>query len=317
MNNKRLIAIFTVLLAAVMLVWITDHYKGESTFDGTIVELDSAKIDKITVKIPSSPATVLQREAGIWQVESGGKAYKADSTAIAAMLNRFTHLKASQLVTRDPEKWKEYELTDSLASVVTFYESGNEAAKLYVGKVNYSRGAGNSPYGGGFTATTYLRVDEEKPVYAVPDFLKAMLMANSDDYRNKKLVQVEASKIEKLEFSYPGDSSFTLEKNNGKWMLGGEPVDSAKTAQYVSGFAWLSGQKFLNDFDPESTTSPRYTLTISTVDGKAIAITALPTATKGGWALQSSANDKNAWFDGQAGGLMERVFLSSKKITLH
>lgn len=308
MNNKRLIIIFAVLLAVVAVVWFTDQHRGDSTFDGTLIELDSAAINKIIVKTPASAEVVLLREGDLWMVESGDKHYKADSSVVASLLTRFVNSKASQLVTRDPQQWKEYELTDSLASMITFYESGDKAASLYVGKVSYSRGQSSNPYGGGFNVTTYVRANDDESVYAVPDFLKAMLLAKADDYRNKKLTQVEASKIEKLEFSYPGDSSFTLEKINGKWTLGGEPADSARVAQYVAGFAWLSGQKFLNDFDPSVSSDTRYALAILTTDGKTIQITARSSGTGDGWAVQSSLNEKESWFDGSEGGLVERVF---------
>lgn len=310
MKNNRLFIIFAVLLLGVIAVWYFDSRRGDSSFDGSVIKIDSAAIDKIAIKLPGNPNEILlSKKDGMWMVASGDNLYKADTAIVPTILRQYSHLKADRLVARDPSKWKEYELTDSLAMRVTFYEAGETTADLMLGKFSYSQRPGSNPYGGGgYSVTTFVRRAGDKEILAVPDFLKSMFPTRPNDYRNKHLSHIDKNLALKIEFHYPADSSFVLQKNGHQWMIGDQPADSVAVERFVGSFSWLTGQDFLDGFKAPVAGEAPYSLTIELSTGEPVTFKAWPEGTSGNMAISSSAVKDDAWFRGNAGGLFKRIF---------
>ena len=80
---------------------------------------------------------------------------------------------------------------------------------------------------------SHIRVADDDRVYVVDGFLSMMFGDQPSIYRNKSLFSFNEDLLTKLTFTYPGDSSFTLTKTMGKWMLDEKPADSIETSRFL------------------------------------------------------------------------------------
>ena len=92
--------------------------------------------------------------------------------------------------------------------------------------------------------TTYVRSDDDDEVYAVEGFLASSINRDASAFRNKQVLKTTAGELSKITFNYPADSSFTIIKNEDKWMCDGLALDSAKVAQYLSGLRTINASGF-------------------------------------------------------------------------
>ena len=162
--------------------------------------------------------------------------------------------------------------------------------------------------------TTYVRLTDDKNVYAVDGFLEFTFNKDANSFRNNSVISSDYKNWSKLTFTYPGDSSFTLTQNNGKWLVNNQPVDSAKTAAYLNHIAHLTSAGFYenNDFG-----DPNIKLRIETNNKELIDVNAIRDADK--YILSSSQNAAEL-FEGNKGNLGSSLykgpeyFLTSKTV---
>ena len=236
-NIKLLAVIFVVLLVLAVLVEMIDMHKGNRTFKQELVKVNADEITAIEVDAKSAggkPVT-LKKENDVWQVEADGKTYRADQSAASSMISQLNEMKPKSLATTDKDRWEEFEVTDSLGTRVKLFKGNDLLADVIFGKFSYSQPQ---------TMTSYVRLAGEDDVYGVNGMLGMSFNRNANSFRDKTLTDSKFSDWIKLTYSYPADSSFTLEKVNDKWMIGNEAADSASVVQYLRSIARLNDSKF-------------------------------------------------------------------------
>jgi len=256
LNIKTLSAVFIILLIVTVGVKIVDNAKGTNTLKSVLFEIDKDQVTSIVLqpRVLNGKQVELKKEGDAWKVIADGKHYNGDVSVITGLLNQVNGLKPIRLAARSKDKWSKFDLTDSLASVVTLMGNDGELARLYIGKFSYLQPRqapmmNQNPYqqqprG---TMTTYVRSENEQEVFAVEGFLGSSVNRDANAFRNKKLLKVNPSTISKLTFDYPADSSFTMVKNENVWMSNGLPLDSASVASYLSSISTLNGSTFTDD----------------------------------------------------------------------
>jgi len=156
-------------------------------------------------------------------------------------------------------------------------------------------------------ASTYVRLNGEKDVYSVEGYLSMLFNRDVDGFRNKSLFRGNQNDLTKLSFQFPGDSSFTLNKVENKWMIGDLPADSTKTVQFLTGVSYLVGTDFVDAFDTSDTSFLNYTATIEGNNMTPITITGYRNDI-GNSVLISSQNPESK-LDASNEGLFEKVFV--------
>jgi len=131
-----------------------------------------------------------------------------------------------------------------------------------------------------------------------------------NNYRDKALVDVNKDDITTVMFDYPADSSFNLNKQNGEWILDGIPVDSVKTASYISIISRLMSYDFVADV--QHSDIPEYKLTIEGNNFAPVVINAFLADPENQFIIQSSANPDGS-FSGAKSGLTEKIFVGRSK----
>jgi hypothetical protein len=316
MFKKLDIKTLVVILIILAVVYAISEMAGgrDRSFRNIIVEVDTADVESIYIRPAnaSSPIILNRTAAGAWEVSGQGNSYPADEGMVRNILSQFTLMKPERVAATTKEKWAEYELNDSLGTRVTLKGNREELADLMIGKFSYTQPpqtqAQQNPYqqprG---KMTSFVRLTDETPVYAVDGFLKMAYQDKVDAYRNKSLVKVTPDDISTLHYTYP-DGTISLEKTNGHWLMNGQPADSAAMLKYLNKLARLNSNAFV---DPSvvKTGSATYKLSLEGSNFAPVILEAFPVAdTAMGYVITSSANP-GAEFDGSNAQLFETIFV--------
>jgi hypothetical protein len=236
-NIKLLAVIFVVLLVVAVLVELVDISKGSRTFKQDLVKVNADEVTSIEVDAKSAggKTVVLKKENDVWQVEANGKIYRADQSVAGSMISQLNGMKPKSLAATDKERWKEFEVTDSLGTRVKLFKGSDLLADVIFGKFSYSQPQ---------TMTSYVRLAGDNEVYGVDGMMGMSFNRRVDSFRDRTLLNSTSTNWNRLTFSYPADSSFTLEKINDKWMIGNEAADSVSVAKYFQSITRLNDSKF-------------------------------------------------------------------------
>jgi hypothetical protein len=236
-NIRQLLVVFAVLLAIVVLAEWIDSRKGNRTFRKELVEVNTEDISSIEIfpKVAGGEKIRLFRENEQWMVESGIQKYIADGTVAGSLLNDLTRATPESVVAAGKERWENFEVTDSLGTRVKLYKGSELMADVIIGKFTFSQQR---------KMTSYVRLAGEKEVYGVDGMLGMSFNRNLNAFRNRSVIRSTSSDWKRLVFSYPADSSFTLEKTAENWSINSQPADSTAVADYFSDIRNLTDGRF-------------------------------------------------------------------------
>ncbi|MBN1199358.1 MAG: DUF4340 domain-containing protein [Bacteroidales bacterium] len=236
-NIRQLSVVFAVLLAVVVLVEWLDSRKGTRTFKNDLVEVNTEEITAIEIfpKVAAGEKIRLFLENGQWMVESGEEKYMADGNMAGSLLNDLNQATPESVVAVSKDRWKNFEVTDSLGTRVKLFKNSELAAEVIIGKFTFTQQR---------KMTSYVRLAGEKEVYGIDGMLGMAFNRNLNSFRSRLVTRSASSNWKRLTYSYPADSSFTLEKTAGKWTMDGQPADSAAVAGYLNDIQNLTDGRF-------------------------------------------------------------------------
>jgi hypothetical protein len=316
--NIKTLVIILVILAAVFLV-IDMMGDKERSFRSDIIEVDTASITSVEINIPKDQVQIILSRTGgssDWVVMSEGNKYPADVSVVKNILSQLNDIKAERVAATSEAKWDQFEVSDSTGTRVVLKDGKKEVADLYVGKFSYAQppqGMQQNPYqqqrG---KMTSFVRLTDEKEVYAVDGFLKMSYQNDVNSYRNKNLVKVGKEDISRLVFQYPDNQNFTLTKNNDQWLIDGQMADSASTVSYLNKIFRLTSSNFV---DPSTvkTSDATYSLRIEGNNFTPVDLRAYPSDSTTQYVITSSINP-GAEFDGAKSKLFEKVFIQASDL---
>ncbi|HEX3033786.1 MAG TPA: DUF4340 domain-containing protein, partial [Thermodesulfobacteriota bacterium] len=202
----------------------------------TFIGFKESQIDEIRLEYPSH-SVVARKEGNRWFVVKRSKKYKAESETITGMIGDFAKMKIDKVVSEVPDGLTEYGLENPRVEVVM--KTPEKRHRLRVGK--------ESPVSSG----AYAQADYDRRVVLVDrNSLWRFLDKSADDLRDKQILSLDKDRIERLRFR-AGDSSFEVEKKNGRWVGRNIPqyieVDQDKVEGVVQTFSDLRVVGFVDD----------------------------------------------------------------------
>ncbi len=254
-----------MLLAVFALSRLTRIRPGNATLMTDVVSIDTSQVNAFTLypQAEGGGALAFERSGGGWQVTRGDVTAPASDRTVRSLLAEISSLRAEQLVSRDPGKWSDYSVSDSLGSRIVIREGGREVLDLVVGRFQYQAPTGNNPnmYGQNrVTGKTYIRLSGEDEVYSVDGFFALSVNRGFNQWRNNVLARVNESQLTGLRLDYPSDSGFVARKSEGDWQVAGLPADSARMEQYLNRLRNVTHSDFADHKRPEG--EPDYRLTL-------------------------------------------------------
>ena len=312
-NNKYLLIAFAALVALFVFVKFYRSVMTERTLKTDIINIDTAKVTRILLypQAEKGKELVFLKKGTSWSISDGKLETETGKGMVKNILNQLLDIKAKRLVARSKDKWAEYQLTDTSATRIKVFEGDKESLNIYIGKFTYQQS--NDPYGGygrggGVIGTSYVRLANEKEIYAVDGFLTFAFNQSFNNWRNQTFVELNQSNVSKLTFRYPADSSFVLSKENKKWMVNGAMADSAKVLEYLNSLSNKNASTFDDEFTPIG--NSQYQLTIEGNNMSNITVDGF-TKSENEFKINSTLNSK-AWFSSDRKGLFKDIFKGKK-----
>jgi hypothetical protein len=241
-NPWKLAVIFLGLVVVFLAIKKFRSPGLESNLPRTVVEIDTARVtDLLITPAKGNRETVRITRSGGWKLMKGEQTLRLEQGAAASALRMLTSLKPDRLATKRKEKWNEFSVGDSTGTRIQVMAGTSTLADLVIGRSGFGQSATGSYGGPGFT---YVRLTDEPEVFTVDGFLDAHFNRPLDDWRDKSFLRLSKDSVDRMRFSYQGDSSFVIDKQSGKWMMSNTFADSTAILSYLSGMAYKNATAF-------------------------------------------------------------------------
>jgi hypothetical protein len=315
MSNKTLGIIFAFLAIIVFFMFVWDGDKNERTFREQLVTIDTANVDEILIY----PKTKTHGEIKLFKDDAGWNVRVNESltaqvakSKIDGIFGQLLSIKPKRLAARGEDKWSSFQV-DSVGTRVKVYEDGDETLDIILGRFNFQQVPQQQQRFGRQqpNMSTFVRLGNDTDVYEVDGFLETFFNQGANSFRDGSVISGDYNKWNKLTYSYPADSSFTMIKLNDKWFANDEVTDSAKTATFLRQISNIRNSSFIDDVDHSSLGNPTYSLSIEGENGNTISVKGYLTGEK--YLIHTSKNP-NTLFDGNSAKLGEKIFVGMGKV---
>jgi len=316
-NNKTLLIVFLSLTALLIITKLFTSRKSERTLDTELVQIDTAGITEMLLypQAENGEEIVFTKKGSDWTIMMNEVTGPADHVSIRRSLSELMNLKTERLVARTGDRWKEFNVDDSLGTRLIIKEGKKKTLDLVIGRFEYQPPPGGyQGYGQNqFSGNTYVRKTSDEEVYAVQGFLALNFNQNFNTWRDQSLSNFSPSQITKIVFDYPADSGFIAQKSETGWLVGGLPADSASMAEYISNISRKRSSAFEDGF--HSSSPPDYQLTLEGENMTPIHIRAF-TQPQGDVILNSSINP-SSWFRSSMDDLFADIYKRAEDLLLN
>ncbi len=252
---KILSAILVMLIVAVVILTLTENKKETGNFRSNLVEVPTADISEIEI-VPSSSGEsfrLVKTGEDDWQVVSNDQSYKAQKSGVDNLLSQISPLKAYQVVAKSKNSWGKYNVSDSLGTRLQLLKGSEILAEIVIGRMTFSQP--RSPYQQQPDAYTYFRLGGDETVYSSEGMLSMAVAGGIDNFRSSMILECQKEDLTRLSYTYPSDSSFTLELTENVWKARGIETDSASTHTYLNSLRNFSNRSFASAPVPQNPTT--------------------------------------------------------------
>jgi hypothetical protein len=254
-DNKKLLYLLIGLIAILLLTVVIKIPKERATLRSKIVEFDTSEVNKIILypRVSIGNAVEFNKNNNKWKVQQGNIVSATQEGVVQNIFSDVLRIKPQSLAAVSKSNWKEFEVTDSLATRIKFLDrKGKILADLMIGKFNYRQPDNTyAGYGGNnIQVTSFVRLYSEQNVYAVDGLLPFSFNSKFDDWRDRTFIKSDKNNITSIRFVYPSDSSFSLIRKDKVWQIGDKTADSTSTANFLVSLGILNGENFKDDFKP-------------------------------------------------------------------
>ncbi len=262
MNKKN--TRYIIIFLALGIIYVLSKYvfvaKPESNFNSNVLKIDTSQVASFSIKANTAKNAIkFFKKEDIWFVKKANKEDKANTETVKELFNVFAQLKVKNVVGLNQDTWKNFKLTDSLATKLNIFDRSNHLIKsLLVGKFTYHQNQ-STPYSYGrqnVSGNTYVRLADGKKSFLVNGFLPMMINRDFNQFRNNQLLKLDKNKLSKIIFEYPADTGFTITKQDSMlWLVNG--IDTIKQGvinNYLTAIADVKNTSFEDKLKPNTTT---------------------------------------------------------------
>lgn len=287
-----------IVFAGTLVLAFAATWGGGSTssaaFQSQLLAVDTAQVQAVRIERPGAPTVRLERSDGQWSVVPADTSatYPASVPTVRQTLETLSSLEVSTVATRQSEKHPRYGV-DTTGTTVSMLGGGGETlGQLIVGRTQIQRppssGQSQNPMqrmrrrrG---TPITYVRSPDQPDVYSVERSLGSVVNRSVEDWRDKNIWTVDQSQVQRVDFSYPADSSFTMQRvvqrdttagaaaSSGTWLSEGDTLATSETSSMLRRLSSPDADGFAEGTSPDALGDPLYTVQIQLADGSSRAL---------------------------------------------
>jgi len=249
---KTIIILFAALLVLVVISKISDHKKGNRTFKSILTEYDANQISKIQISkgINNKNTIEFSKKENKWTLSYDNKKFNGDKQIIGSMINELNKIHPSSVASTKKDRWKEYQVDDSLATRIKLFAGNELKGDILAGKFSFSGQSGKS----------YIRIAGDNTTYGVTGEQSSLVNRKPDSFKDKTIISSDKNSWNKISYTYPSDSSYILVKKDNDWEIDGIKTDSVKTDGFLSTINYVRHYNMATSIPDKNT--PDYELKI-------------------------------------------------------
>lgn len=319
--TKTLAIVFAATLALALASTWGGSSSSSAAFQGQLLSVDTSAVQAVRIERSGAPSVRLEQADGGWSVAPADTTatYPASSESVNRLFSSLPALEVNAVTTRQPDKHPRYGV-DSTGTRVTLLGAGDEPlGNLIVGRTEMQRpqsqGRQQNPMqrmrqG---TAITYVRQPDRPDVYSVEQSLRSITDRSITDWRDKRLWALDRSAIRQVDFTFPGDSSFTMKRAAPSdtaatgapdtWLSAGDTLATTEVSSLLRTLSTPRADGFVENTSPEDFGEAPYKVLVQTADGSRRTLRLRPAS--GGENYVAAADafpyvvelDKNQWDD--------------------
>jgi Domain of unknown function (DUF4340) len=191
----------------------SDQKKQEKVFD-----VQSDKIDQVSVKSDKGETTTVQKQGGGWQITEP-LAVGADEAEVSGMTSNLASMEVQRVIEDQPGDYKQYGLDPARMQVS--FKAGGKSGTVLIGQ--------KTPSG----SDIYARLPDKPRVFLVPSFLDSTFNKSTFDLRDKTILKIDRDKTDRVEIQ-TAERDTKLVKQGSEWKLAA-PVDARADFGAVEG----------------------------------------------------------------------------------
>lgn len=259
-NATKTLSLIFASVIVLLLLQIFLGGSGESEiFQGDLVESEASQVTRITIDHPADTAFIeLTKNNGVWQVQAENETFAADSQKIKTALRELQNMEVEALLTRYPEKHMRYRV-DSTGTTITLYQDNRELDQIIAGSSQFPGSSGD----------IYVRTPGDNQVFSVNGLRRSSIQNNFNYWRDLTVWSIPEESITEIRFTYPADSSFTIQRENETWLAGADSLDEQKTSSLSNMLADIEAAGFPPPEEADlSASEPLYAIEIQLDNGE-------------------------------------------------
>jgi len=286
--TKTLALLFAGTVALAAVTSLGGDGPSSAAFQGRLLGVDTSAVQAVRIERSDGPAVRLQRSDAGWAVAPADTSatYPAAPRAVSQLLTTLPALQVSAVATRQPDNHPRYGV-DSTGTRITLLGSGDDPlGALIVGRTRIrrpqSQGRAQNPMQRmqrrrGGTPITYVRVPDRPDVYSVEQGLRSVTRRGIEEWRDRRLWAVDRTAIQRVDFTFPGDSSFTMQRaapddtasavGPSTWVSRGDTLSGGEASSRLRILASPQADGFAEGTTPEALGDPRYRIRLHLRDG--------------------------------------------------
>lgn len=290
--TKTLAIIFAGSLLLAFAVSWGGGASSSAAFQKELLSVDTSAVQAVRVERQNGPDVRLARTSDGWSVGSldTTATYPASAQAVRELFDLLPELEVIAVATRQSEKHPRYGV-DSTGTVLTMLGTDDtKLGQLIVGRTHMQQRSGPSPRQAPFqqgagSSVTYVRDPDAPDVYSVEQPIRSLTDRAIDDWREKQLWSVDRSQIQRIDFAFPADSSFTMERvsdadtasapSSDAWVSAGDTL-STRVSSLLRTLSSPEAQGFVDDMRPADFGEALYQVRLHLADGTEKAIRLRP-----------------------------------------
>ena len=271
-NNQTLYAAGLLGILALLYYFTQTGEVDTKSIDTDMFLINRDAIVEVELIHQDVSLLITKEETG-WTLEN----YPVDTLRMTRFLELFSELIPDRLITKNPEKHENYEVTVEGIRFLAKSDDSKELLNLIIGKqgANYQE--------------TFVRDMSSDEVYAVKSSLSQYKNMTQKDFWDRSMAKIDGSQINEVAFS--GEVDYILKRDGADWMYNGEPVDYKKVTDMLSPLENMNASNFADKIGPEN--SLYQDIRVGFVDGSTLDLTFYLKDAKGALLLvKVSGNDK-------------------------
>ncbi|HEY2433807.1 MAG TPA: DUF4340 domain-containing protein [Vicinamibacterales bacterium] len=175
----------------------------EKKQDKAFADLQSDKIDQVTIKSAKGEATTAAKQGDKWQ-ETKPASVPADEAEVSGITTNLASLSVSRVIDEQPSDYKQYGLEP--ARIEVRFRSGGQERALLLGQ--------KTPTG----TDLYARLPDKPRVFLVPSYVETTFDKSPFDLRDKTILKIDRDKVDGVTIDAAG-RTITVAKQGVDWRL--------------------------------------------------------------------------------------------------